>query len=216
MSELSAHIFVIDDDTAIRESLRSLLRSVGYEVSTFASTQEFLESEVSGTSLSSCLILDVRLRGLSGLDFQQQLRAAGRTLPIIFITGFGDIAMSVQAMKAGAVDFLPKPFRDQDLLDAVAQALLKQPSVVTVEDDSLQQTQERFATLTAREQEVMAYVVDGLMNKQIAAELGLSEITIKIHRGNAMRKMQAQSFAELVKMGQLLNVTAQRRRYSAS
>jgi FixJ family two-component response regulator len=194
-------VFVVDDDPAIRVALDSLLRSVGMRVHAFASGAEFLQHPFE--DVPSCLILDVRLQGENGLDFQVRLTEMKMPLPIVFVSGHGDIAMSVKAMKAGALDFLVKPYREQDLLDAVTQALLKD-ATRREEDKTSGQLQARYQTLTAREQEVMALAVTGLMNKQIAAEIGLSEITVKIHRGNAMKKMQARTFADLVKMSQAL------------
>lgn len=194
-------VFVVDDDPAIRTGLDSLLRSVGMRVFTYASGAEFLQHPFD--DVPACLILDVRLQGESGLDFQVRLSELKVSMPIVFVSGHGDIAMSVKAMKAGALDFLVKPFREQDLLDAVTLALQKdckrrESGKVTAE------LQARFHSLTAREQEVMAYAVTGLMNKQIAAEMGLSEITVKIHRGHAMKKMHAKTFADLVKMSEAL------------
>ena len=196
-------VFVIDDDTSLRESLRSLLRSVGLQVEAFGSTAEFLASK--HPEVSSCLVLDVRLPGISGLDFQSELAKAKIQVPIIFITGHGDIPMSVRAMKAGAVEFLTKPFRDQDLLDAVQIALERDRS--RRENANLASNlRPKFETLTPREQEVMALVTTGLMNKQIAAQIGVAEITVKIHRGNAMRKMTAKSLADLVRMANILEI----------
>jgi FixJ family two-component response regulator len=194
-------VFVVDDDPALRTALDSLLRSVGMQVFTYASGAEFLQH--SFDDAPACLILDVRLQGESGLDFQVRLTEQKVWMPIIFVSGHGDIAMSVKAMKAGALDFLVKPFRDQDLLDAVSMAL-QQDSKRRETGKSAANLQARYQTLTPREQEVMAFAVTGLMNKQIASEMGLSEITVKIHRGHAMKKMQAKTFADLVKMSQAL------------
>ena len=194
-------VFVVDDDPALRTALNSLLRSVGMQVFTYASGAEFLQH--SFDDAPACLILDVRLQGESGLDFQVRLTEQKVWMPIIFVSGHGDIAMSVKAMKAGALDFLVKPFRDQDLLDAVSMAL-QQDSKRRETGKSAANLQARYQTLTPREQEVMAFAVTGLMNKQIASEMGLSEITVKIHRGHAMKKMQAKTFADLVKMSQAL------------
>jgi len=196
-------VFIVDDDGSLREALSSLFRSVGMNVETFASADEFLAHPL--LAMPSCLVLDVRLQYTSGLEFQTQLQACGIEIPIIFITGHGDIAMTVKAMKAGAVDFLAKPFRDQDLLDAVSVALEKDRKRREGQKQTVQ-LQQIYATLTAREQEVMGYAASGLMNKQIAGEMNLSEITVKIHRGHAMKKMQAKSFAELVRMAELLGV----------
>lgn len=194
-------VFVVDDDPSIRAGLDSLLRSVGMRVHTYASGADFLQHPFE--DVPACLILDVRLQGESGLDFQVRLAEMKVSMPIVFVSGHGDIAMSVKAMKAGALDFLVKPFREQDLLDAVTLALQadgKRRENGKAAADLLA----RYQTLTAREQEVMAYAVTGLMNKQIASEMGLSEITVKIHRGHAMKKMQARTFADLVKMSQAL------------
>lgn len=197
-------VVVVDDDAGIRESLGSLFRSVDLHVELFGSPADLLARPA--PDVPSCIVLDVRLPGISGLDFQQQLAAAGVNLPVIFMTGHGDIPMSVRAMKAGAVDFLAKPFRDQDMLDAVMSAIerdaLRRRDLAAETD-----LKARYAALTAREREVMGYVTAGLMNKQIAGEIGLSEITVKIHRGSAMRKMNAKSLAELVRMAQALGVT---------
>lgn len=194
-------IYIVDDDEALRGALGSLLRSVGMQVQAFASAAAFLQRVA--IDAPSCLLLDVRLQGISGLDFQAELLKSGSTMPVILMTGHGDIPMSVRAMKAGAVDFLTKPFREQDLLDAVGVALDKDRK----SRESRQATSglaARYASLTPRESEVMKLAASGLLNKQIAGQLGTSEITVKIHRGNAMKKMQAKSFADLVRMVQAL------------
>ncbi len=196
-------VFVVDDDESVREALRSLFRSVSLNVETFGSAADFLRSEL--PDVASCLVLDVRLPGVSGLDFQAELAKANIHIPIIFMTGHGDIPMSVQAMKAGAVDFLTKPFRDQDMLDAVAAAIERDRSR-RKDEQRLSDVRARFDSLTVREREVMGLVAAGLMNKQIAGELGLSEITVKIHRGHVMRKMAARSLADLVRMAEVLGV----------
>jgi FixJ family two-component response regulator len=190
-------VFVVDDDDSIREALSSLVRSVGLRVETFASAQDFLRHP--RPEGPGCLVSDVRLPGLSGLDLQRELADAGQDIPIIFITGHGDIPMSVRAMKAGAAEFLPKPFRDQDLLDAIAQALERDGTSRQTRAE-VSEIRRRYATLTGREQETMALVVKGMLNKQSAADLGISEITIKVHRRHIMQKMMASSLAELVRM----------------
>jgi FixJ family two-component response regulator len=195
-------VFIIDDDADVRASIAGLLKSVGLRSEIFGTAQEFLRRK--RPDAQSCLVLDVRLPGMSGLDVQRQLAEAGVPIPIIFITGHGDIPMSVRAMKSGAVEFLTKPFNDQDLLDAIYQAL-DRDQVTRQQQDELSALQNRYATLTPREREVMGLVVSGMLNKQIASELGTSHITIKIHRGQAMRKMQAGSLAELVKMAATLD-----------
>jgi FixJ family two-component response regulator len=197
-------VFVIDDDASVRDSLRSLFESVDLNVELFGSTDDFLQSE--RPDVPCCLVLDVRLPGRSGLEFQDELSNAGTDMPIIFLTGHGDIPMSVQAMKAGAVEFLTKPCRDQDLLDAVRLSLARGRER-REEYRHLVDLKAHFATLTPREKEVIGLVAAGLLNKQIAGEMDISEVTVKMHRGNIMRKMQARSLADLVRMADLLGVT---------
>ncbi len=201
-------VIVIDDDVAVRATLSSLFRSVGLRVELFGSAREF--AQIKMPDVASCLVLDIRLPGVSGLDFQAELAEADIRIPIIFVTGHGDIPMSVKAMKAGAVDFLTKPFRDQDILDAVIRAL---------ERDQKRRDSERgvselrilFESLTSREREVMTHVADGLMNKQIAAKFGITEITVKVHRGHMMRKMKARSLIDLLEMADLLGIRRPKR-----
>ena len=199
-----ATVFVVDDDAAVRDAVGSLVRSVGLEARLFASADDFLATR--RPNVPACLILDVRMPGLSGLDCQHQLVEAGFHIPIIFMTGHGDIPMSVQAMKAGAFEFLTKPFRDQELLDAVNHAIERDRARRT-DDRELSELRARFTSLTGREREVMTWVVSGRLNKQIAAEIGTSEITVKVHRGHVMRKMNADSVADLVRMASRLGVT---------
>jgi FixJ family two-component response regulator len=203
MREPDPVVFVVDDDSSLRHALTNLLRSVGLRVETFGSAREFLAGP--RPDAPGCVVLDVRLPGLSGLDLQRELAAAQMDLPIIFMTGYGDIPMTVQAMKAGAVEFLTKPFRDQDLLDAIQQAL-ERDRVAWRQRAALAAVRQCYDRLTPREREVMRFVVAGWLNKQIAAELGTSEIMVKVHRGQVMRKMQAASVADLVRMAAQLRI----------
>lgn len=205
-SDPQALVFVIDDDASVREALQRLLRSVGLEAELFGSAVEFLQRKPA--DVPCCLVLDVRLPGLSGLDFQAELRRAGIQIPIIFMTGHADIPMSVKAMKGGAVEFLPKPFRDQDMLDAVRLAL-ERDRHRRLGEAAFADIRSKFASLTPREQQVMELVTAGLMNKQIAGAMQLAEITVKLHRGSVMRKMGAKSLADLVRMSDI--VGAQKR-----
>jgi RNA polymerase sigma factor (sigma-70 family) len=202
-TEAESIVFVVDDDAPVREALQRLMRSVGLQAQTFGTTAEFLNAKL--PDVASCLVLDVRLPGISGLDFQSELAKAKIYVPIIFITGHGDIPMSVKAMKAGAVEFLTKPFRDQELLDAIGIAL-NLDRTRRENEKAVSNLRALFDSLTPREREVMALVTAGLMNKQIAAQLGVSEVTVKVHRGNAMGKMHARSLAELVRMADVLGI----------
>jgi FixJ family two-component response regulator len=197
-------VVIIDDDTGMRESISGLVRSVGFEAKTLASVDEFHRS--GRPEGACCLVLDVRLPGQSGLELQRELVAAGVNLPIIFISGHGDIPMSVQAMKGGAIEFLTKPFRDQDLLDAIQLGLARDRARLD-DEKSIAALRARFETLTAREREVMAGVVAGRLNKQVAGDLGISEITVKVHRGQVMRKMKASSLPDLARMADKLKAT---------
>ncbi len=200
---MSPLVLVVDDEQIVRSSVDSLLRSVGYRVNGYATPLDLCR-DVQSLEEADCLILDVRLPFTSGLDFQQKLSEMGVEIPIVFVTGHGDIPMSVRAMKAGAADFLPKPFRDQDMLDAVAAACLAR-AAAKGETKLEAELKERFSSLTSRERQIMEMATSGLMNKQIAGELDLSEITVKIHRGKIMRKMMAKTFADLVKMSEAIS-----------
>jgi FixJ family two-component response regulator len=197
-------VFIIDDDRGMRQSIQDLVESVGLHAESFATGGEFLNRK--RTNDPSCLVLDVRLPQMSGLDFQRQLAEAGMQIPIIFVTAHGDVPMSVRALKSGAVEFLTKPFRDQDLLDAIQQALQRDRAERDRQAE-IHDLQERYDALTAREQQVMALVVSGMLNKQVASEIGASEATVKIHRGNVMRKMKAGSVVDLVRMADKLKVS---------
>jgi len=197
-------VFIIDDDRGMRQSIQDLVESVGLRAESFATGEEFLKRK--RTNDPSCLVLDVRLPQMSGLDFQRQLAETGMQIPIIFVTAHGDVPMSVRALKSGAVEFLTKPFRDQDLLDAIQQALQRDHAAQEQQAES-NDLQGRYHALTQREQEVMTLVVSGMLNKQIASEIGASEATVKIHRGNVMRKMQAGSVVDLVRMADKLKLS---------
>jgi RNA polymerase sigma factor (sigma-70 family) len=201
-------IAIVDDDPSVREGLSSLIRSAGLQVETFASGQEFLARP--GTEAPSCLVLDLQLPGLSGLDLQKRMAEAGLEIPIVFLTGHGNIPASVQAMKAGAVEFLTKPFDEQDLLQAIQEAV-ERDRQNRQQHAEMRELQSRYESLTAREQEVMQQVVSGLLNKQIAAELNITEYTVKIHRGRVMRKMHVESLADLVRMAESLEIRSHKR-----
>lgn len=201
-------VYVIDDDQGVRDALARLFRSVGLQVEIFASATDFLRVKL--PTLPSCLIVDVRMPGLSGFQLHEELTRAQVLVPIIFITGHGDIPMTVRAMKAGAVDFIPKPFRDQDMLDAVTLAIERDRARL-YDERAQNRTKQLYDRLTAREQEIMAHVTTGLMNKQVAANVGISEVTVKIHRMHAMQKMNAKSFADLVRMADILGIKPSKR-----
>ena len=203
MPEPDPIVWVVDDDVSLREALGSLIRSAGLRVETFASAQEFLAR--SQVDTPNCLVLDVQLPGLSGLDLQKRMAELNLEVPIVFITGHGNIPMSVRAMKAGAVEFLTKPLADRDLLEAIQQGISRD-RIERQQKAKMRQLQDRYQSLTPREREVMERVVSGLLNKQVAAELGTTEFTVKVHRGRVMRKMQANSFADLVRMSEMLGV----------
>lgn len=204
MKPLDPIVFVVDDDLSVREALSNLIRSVGLRVETFASAQDFLRYQ--RPDVTACLVLDVRMPGLSGLDLQRELAHSDEWIPIIFITGHGDIPMSVRAMKAGAIEFLPKPFRDEDLLDAIREGL-ERDQVARQQRAELAEIQDKYATLTSREREVIVLIVTGMLNKQVAAELGITEITIKVHRRRILQKMKAKSLPALVRMVEKLRLT---------
>ena len=205
MTEPTPIVFVVDDDPSVRRAIQRLVGSVGLQVELFGSAQEFLRSK--RPDAPSCLVLDIRLPGISGLDFQRELAQANIHIPIIFITAHGDIPMTVRAMKAGAVEFLTKPFRDQDLLDAI-QIALERDRARRQQEAEIATLRERFESLTPREREVLPLVVSGMLNKQIAAEIGTSETTVKVHRGQLMRKMGADSLADLVRMAERMGISS--------
>ena len=205
-AKVKSLVFVVDDDASVRQSLTSLVQSIGLRVEAFGSAADFWKNgRIADGIAAACLILDVRLPGVSGLDFQAELAKADTHLPIIFMSGYGNIPMTVRAMKAGAIEFLTKPFRDQDLLDAV-QLALRRDRDRRIQERAVLQTRARFEALTLRERDVIGLVTAGLMNKQVAAELGVSEITVKVHRGSVMKKMGARSLADLVRMADALGI----------
>lgn len=213
VSPSSPIVFVVDDDISVRESLELLLQNEGLRAKTFASAQEFLDCP--RADVSSCLVLDLSLPGLNGLELQKRIAAERTDMPIIFITGYGDVPKTVQAMKGGAVEFLTKPFNDEVLLNAIRQAL-ERSRVALAHETEMQELRDRYASLTPRERQVMALVVSGLLNKQVGGELGISEITVKAHRGQVMQKMKADSVADLVKMGGRLGLTERSAKKAAS
>ena len=206
--ESDAVIAIVDDDPSVREGLSSLIRSAGLQIETFASAQEFLARP--GAEAPSCLVLDLQLPGLSGLDLQRRMAEVGLEIPIVFLTGHGNIPASVQAMKAGAVEFLTKPFDEQDLLQAIQEAV-ERDRRTRQQHAEMRELRDRYESLTAREREVMQHVVSGLLNKQVAAELDIAEYTVKIHRGRVMRKMHAESLADLVRMAETLEIRSNKR-----
>lgn len=208
LRQSKAAIAIVDDDESAREGLSSLIRSAGFDVETYASAQEFLSRP--GTEAPACLVLDLQLPGLTGLELQKRMAAVGLEIPIVFLTGHGNIPASVQAMKAGAVEFLTKPFDEEDLLQAIQEAV-ERDRQTRHRQVELRELQNRYESLTAREQEVMRKVVSGLLNKQVAAELNITEYTVKIHRGRVMRKMGAESLADLVRMAQSLEIHSHKR-----